>query len=98
MVSFAAPTAKQSLGISDSDWGYILSLTRFGVMSSFLFLFFSYRIGRRRFMMATIVGFTLANFATAFATTKTEFVLLQFIARLFLTAEYSLAIIMIGEE
>ena len=98
MVSFAAPTARQSLGIELGEWGFILSLTRLGVMASFIFLFFSDRIGRRRVMMLTVVGFTLANFATAFATTKPQFVTLQFIARLFLTAEFSLAIIMIGEE
>ena len=98
MVSFAAPTARQSLGIELGEWGLILSLTRLGVMASFIFLFFSDRIGRRRVMMLTVIGFTLANFATAFATTKPQFVTLQFIARLFLTAEFSLAIIMIGEE
>lgn len=98
MVSFAAPTAKLSLGISDPQWGLILTLTRFGVLASFIFLFFSDRIGRRRVMLATIVGFTLANFATGFANTKTQFVVLQFIARLFLTAEFSLAVIMVGEE
>lgn len=98
MVSFAAPTLRHSLGIEISGWGPILSLTRLGVWASFLFLFFSDRIGRRRIMMATIVCFTLANFATGLATTKTQFVVLQFIARLFLTAEFSLAVIMIGEE
>ena len=98
MVSFAAPTLRNSLGIEISGWGPILSLTRLGVWASFLFLFFSDRIGRRRIMMATVVFFTLANFATALVTTKTQFVVLQFIARLFLTAEFSLAVIMIGEE
>ena len=41
---------------------------------------------------------TLASGATAFATDKVQFATCQFLARLFLTAEYSLAIIVVGEE
>ena len=79
--------------------GLILTLTRFGVLASFIFLFFADRIGPAPGRCwLTIVGFTLANFATGFANTKTQFVVLQFIARLFLTAEFSLAVIMVGEE
>lgn len=48
--------------------------------------------------MLTIVGFAVFNSLTAFATSKVEFTVYQFFARLFLAAEYSLAIIMIGEE
>ena len=98
MIGFAAPAVKGSLGISDGEWGGVVTLTRIGVMASFFFVFFADRIGRRWIVMGTIVGFTLANFATAFATTTSQFVLCQFFARLFLTAELSLAIIMVGEE
>ncbi|MFP6655611.1 MAG: MFS transporter, partial [Myxococcota bacterium] len=48
--------------------------------------------------LVTVVGFTVFNTMTAFVTTTTGFVLCQFAARIFLTAEYSLAIIVIGEE
>jgi putative MFS transporter len=98
MLSFAAPDVRRSLGIAVEDWGSIVSITRLGVLASFLFLFFADRVGRRWMMMGTIVGFTLANFATAFVTTTAQFVTAQFFARLFLSAELSLAIIMVGEE
>ena len=49
-------------------------------------------------MMITVVGFAVFNGATALVTDKTQFMLCQFLARLFLTAEYSLAVIMAGEE
>jgi putative MFS transporter len=98
MISFAAPDVRATLGIELSDWGMISGITRMGVMASFIFLFFADRVGRRRVMMLTVVGFTLANGATALATNQVQFTLLQLLARLFLTAEYSLAIIMIGEE
>jgi MFS transporter, putative metabolite:H+ symporter len=98
MLGFAAPDVRKSLGIGVGEWGTVVGLTRLGVMASFLFLFFADRIGRRWVMMGTIVGFTLANFATAFVTTTAQFIVAQFVARLFLSAELSLAIIMVSEE
>ncbi|HTO07599.1 MAG TPA: MFS transporter [Myxococcota bacterium] len=98
MIGFAAPDVQATLGITTSQWGGVATLTRLGVMASFVFVFFADRIGRRRVVMGTIVGFTLANFATAFVTSTAEFVACQLVARLFLTAELSIAIIMVGEE
>ncbi len=98
MIGFAAPDVRASLGIDLADWGLINGITRMGVMASFVFLFFADRVGRRRVMMLTVIGFTIANGATALVTDKVQFTALQLVARLFLTAEYSLAIIMVGEE
>ncbi len=98
MISFAAPDVRASLGIELADWGLISGITRMGVMASFIFLFFADRVGRRAVMLLTVVGFTVANGATALVTDQVQFTVLQLLARLFLTAEYSLAIIMIGEE
>ncbi len=98
MLSFSAPETRATLDISVEQWGYVNGFTRLGMMGSFLFLLTADRLGRRRVMLITIVGFTAANGLTAFVTDKYQFALLQFVARLFLTAEYSLAVIMIGEE
>ena len=98
MLGFAAPELRASLGIDLKEWGLLVGITRLGVMASFLFLFFADRVGRRAMMMLTVIGFTLANGATAFVTDKVQFTVVQLVARLFLTAELSLAIIMIGEE
>jgi putative MFS transporter len=98
MIGFAAPDVRASLGIGVGQWGAVAGLTRLGVMASFIFLFFADRVGRRWVMMGTIIGFTIANFATSLVTTTAQFVVCQFVARLFLTAELSLAIIMVGEE
>ena len=98
LLSFAAPEVRESLDISRSEWGYVTSLTRFGVMASFLFLLSADRFGRRNLLMITVLGFTIFNGLTAFSTTKQEFVAWQFLARIFLTAEYALAVIVVGEE
>jgi putative MFS transporter len=98
MLTVAAPDARETLHISLSEWGVVFGLARLGVVASFFFLLFADWWGRRTLMMLTIVGFAIFNSLTAFATGKIEFTAYQFLARLFLTAEYSLAIIMIGEE
>ena len=98
MLSFAAPESRRTLGIEISEWGLINSFIRLGVWASFLFMLFADRLGRRTLMMVTVVGFAVFNGMTAFATDKYQFALFQFFARLFLTAEYSLAVIMAGEE
>lgn len=98
MFSFAAPEVRDTLGISREQWGLVSGITRIGVMASFLFMMSADRYGRRNVMMLTVIGFALANGLTAFVTTKTGFVACQFVARLFLTAEYALAVIMVGEE
>ena len=98
MLGFAAPDTRATLDISLAEWGFVNGFIRLGVMLSFFFLVYADRWGRRTMMMITIVGFATFNGLTAFATDQWTFMLCQFGARLFLTAEYSLAVIMIGEE
>src|SRR5690606_5643265 len=98
MMSIAAPDVRGSLDISRAEWSVIFGLYRLGMIASFFFLLYADRFGRRAMMMVTVVGFTVFTGATALAETKLEFTLAQFFARIFLTAEYALAIIMVGEE
>lgn len=98
MLSFAAPESRRTLSIDLAEWGLVNSVIRLGVWASFLFLLLADRFGRRNLMMITVVGFGLFSGLTAFVTDKYQFMFCQFLARLFLTAEYSLAVIMAGEE
>jgi len=98
MLTIAAPDVRETLHIDISEWGYLFAFTRLGLVASFFLLLLADRFGRRSLMMLTIVGFAVANGLSGFATTKVEFAVLQMVARIFLTAEYALAVIMIGEE
>lgn len=98
MLTVAAPDVRATLGIDLGEWGYLFAFTRLGMIASFVLLLGADRIGRRRLMTWTIVGFALCNAAAGFATGKIEFALWQFLARIFLTAEYALAVIVVGEE
>ena len=84
LLSFAAPEVRESLDISRSEWGYVTSLTRLGVMASFLFLLSADRWGRRKLLMVTIAGYTLFTFLTGLAPNVWSFAAAQFVARVFL--------------
>jgi putative MFS transporter len=98
LFGFAAPDVRASLGISREQWGLVSGATRCGVLASFVFLLSADRFGRRAVLMWTVVGFTIFNGLTAFVTSKSGFVACQLLARLFLTAEFALAVIVISEE
>lgn len=98
MMTFAAPDVRKTLDISLGEWSTIYGLCRLGMIASFFFLLQADRFGRRALMMFTVVGFTVSTGLTALVDDKWEFAVCQFFARLFLTAEYALAVIMVGEE
>jgi len=98
MLSFAAPEVRASLDIDRSEWGLLNGVVRLGVTASFVFLLVADRWGRRNVMFFTVLGLGVSSGLTALATDKATFTFFQFLTRLFLTAEYSLAVVMIGEE
>jgi putative MFS transporter len=89
---------RKTLDISTAEWGTIYMITRFGVVGSFFFLMCADRFGRKPIMLLSVAGFAITSGATALAQTTFEFTFWQTLARLFLTAQYGLAIIMAGEE
>ena len=98
MLTLASVDVRTTLGIHLDQWGPLYSITRAGVVASFFFLMCADRFGRRALLVVTVAGFAIASAATAFVQTKFEFTFWQTLARLFLTAQYGLAIIIAGEE
>ena len=98
MMSLAAADVSAGLGISQQAWGVLYSVTRVGIVASFLLLLFADRFGRRRLLFVTVLGFGAVTGLTALARDPFEFALLQTTARFFLQAEYALSVIVIGEE
>ncbi|MFP8880768.1 MAG: MFS transporter, partial [Myxococcota bacterium] len=56
------------------------------------------RVGRRRILLFSIVGYTAMTAATALAPDARSFVAFQFLARMFMTVEFGLGFIIIVEE
>jgi putative MFS transporter len=98
MMGMGSEHVRQGLNIDVADWGFIYSVTRLGIVLSFGFLLFADRFGRRLLMLITVTGFAICTGATALAQDAFQFTLFQTLARIFLTAEYALAVIVAGEE
>jgi MFS family permease len=98
MMTVAAPDARETLGISRPQWGVVFGITRAGMIASFFLLLFADRWGRRAMLAVTVAGFALFNAMTAFAGTTAEFTFFLFMARLFLTGAFALAVIVVVEE
>ncbi len=76
----------------------MLSFVRSGALLALLIVPFADRFGRRRVLLATIVGYTVMTALTALAPNAETFVALQFLARTFAVAEALLATVVIVEE
>jgi putative MFS transporter len=98
MLTLASVDVRATLHIELDEWGTLYAITRGGMIASFFFLMCADRFGRRTLLLVTVAGFALASAATAFVQTKEQFTIYQTIARLFLTAQYGLAVIIAGEE
>ncbi len=79
-----------------------LAIMRFFIKSGAVVAFFvaqsADRFGRRPILLWSVVGYTIATGATAFAPNVVTFTIFQFIAQIFLAAEYAVAVTIIVEE
>ena len=98
ILQLALPRIQTGLGIADADVSGLAALVRLGALPAFLIVALADRLGRRRLLIFTVVGYTLFTGATAFAPNAGSFAALQFIARTFITAELLLAVVVIAEE
>jgi MFS family permease len=98
LLGLALPQIQAGLHVSEAEVGGMLATVRLGVIPAVALAILADQIGRRRLLLATIIGFTLATFATALAPNAQTFVLVQFIARACIAAETMLAIVVIAEE
>ncbi len=98
IASLALPYIGEDLGAAESTLGYALSAIRIGALASTALGRFADRRGRRNLLLITILAYTVATAATGFSRGIVEFVLFQLLATIFLSAELSLAQVVIAEE
>jgi len=98
LFSLALKQIQMELSIPEQSVGTLSSLVALGSLPALLLTWAADRLGRRRLLMATVLAYTLLTGATAFSPSAAVFVALQFFAKMFITAEYALAVVVIGEE
>jgi putative MFS transporter len=98
LLSLALPQIQTGLGVAEADVGGVMAFVRLGVIPAIVFTLLADSAGRRRLLLITIIGFTLCTGLTAFSRNAVEFVVLQFLGRVFVAGETMLAIVVITEE
>lgn len=96
--ALALPQIQASLGIAEEEVGLYTGLIRLGVLLSFPLVFMADVVGRRRLLLITIAGMTLATVLTAFSQTAAQYLILQTFARTFSYAEDMLCFVIVIEE
>ena len=98
LFSLALKQIQTGLGIAEEELGALGASVRLGALGAVLPMLAADRLGRRRLLLGTILGYTLLTGATAFAPDTSMFVALQCASRAFITAELLLATVVIAEE
>jgi MFS family permease len=98
IVIFALPHIRSSYGLSQSSASLWLSMLYLGALPAIFLARRADRHGRRRVLLVSITGYTIATAATGLAPSIAAFVACQFFARLFLATEISVTWTMIAEE
>lgn len=98
LLSLALPNIQRDLGVSESELGPFIAYARLGAVAALPLAIMADRIGRRRLLLFTILGFSLCSVATAFAQSWSSFAALQFLARAFTAADEMISVVVILEE
>ena len=98
IVSLLLEDIQRSFSASEAVLGVSRSLIELGLFFAFFLTRLADRRGRRALLVWSVAGYTVATVATAFAWDLWSFTLLQMLARVFLGAEYAVAVTMIVEE
>lgn len=92
------PNLRADFGLTPQDAGWLLAFINFGTVVAYLLIRVADRIGRRRVLSITIIGYTLASLASAASPNAVVFGLLQCLARVFLIGEWTIAMVIAAEE
>jgi putative MFS transporter len=98
LISIALKQIQHGLAIPEAEIGAVAGTVRLGMLASFAVTLLADRMGRRRLLLATVLGFTFFTIVTAFVETAEQFVWAQMAARAFIGAEVMLASVVIVEE
>lgn len=98
ILSAVAPIVQREYALTNADWGLANTVVRLGGAASFFLVLLADRWGRRPLITLTVLGYALFTGLTAASWSVASFTAFQLGARLFLAAEFGVALIVISEE
>lgn len=84
--------------VPESTLGWARGTIELGSVAAFFFTRIGDRLGRRKLLLWSVVGYTVFTALTAFSWDIRSFTAFQFTARIFLGAEYAAAVTIVVEE
>lgn len=98
VLPFVLTQVLADLGGTETDAGIIRAIATVGTVLAFVLAAQADRIGRRRLLLITVVGYTAATAATALSPNLAALTGAQLVAQIFLGAEWAVAITIVVEE
>ena len=98
VLALVLPLVLADLGGSEAQAGVIRAIVGIGSVLGFLLAAQADRLGRRRLLLITIVGYTAGTFLTALSFGLAWLTASQFIAQIFIASEWAVAVTIVVEE
>jgi MFS family permease len=98
VLSFVLASILGDLGGSEAQAGWVRAITGVGAAVAFLLSAQADRIGRKRLLLITILGYTTSALLTALSPNLAFLTGAQFLAQVFLGAEWAVAITIVVED
>jgi putative MFS transporter len=92
------PNLRADFGLSEAQGSWVIGAVNIGAIVAYFVVRLADRWGRRTTLMVTIGGYTTFTVLTGFAGDAIAFTLSQFFARVFLLAEWAIAMVYAAEE
>ena len=89
---------ERDFGLSKIDKGYLVTFVNLGTIVAYVLVRHADRWGRKPMLTLTIAGYTTFTFLTGLAPSIIWFAVFQFIARIFLIAEWATSMLYAAEE
>lgn len=86
------------MGLAEGAGGLMASIISVGTIVAYLLVRLADRLGRKRVLAITILGYAAFTFLTGVSRSPYDFTVYQFIARVFLIAEWALSMVIAAEE
>jgi len=98
LLSMALSQIQAGLGVAEDEIAALIGVVRLGAIPAIAIGVLADRYGRRRLLLATILGSAIFTFLSGLAQDAATYQFFQFFARMFLYAEPLLAAVVIVEE
>ena len=98
IMGLALVQIQTGLHVSEAAIGGVTGFVQLGMIPALVLTVWADSAGRRRLLLISIAGFSLASGLTAFTQDAPEFIAAQLLARIFIFSEMMLAVVVAAEE